>query len=380
MKINKVEFNYLKPQWQAIKNQVKEDFEELYETSDFILGSPVLEFEKNFSKWDQTKYSIGVSNGTDGLEIAARAFQFEEKETAVFIPANTFIATFIGIQKALPNADYYLVDCDEYFQINCDILETQLSKQAKNYQEIIVSTVHLYGCTSDMKRIIDLQNKYNFKIIEDCSQAHGAISSSGNQVGSDGDIGVFSLYPGKNLGAMGDAGILTTNSQAYYNLILSLRNLGSVKKYDHELFSGNHRLDTMQAVVLNHKLNFIDQWTDQRILTANRYHSKINNSEVINFVNPNYCKKNVYHLYPVLTNNRDEFQKYLSSHGIPTIIHYPIPLYNSKALLDFPFKYRNENPLSDKYSKTVLSIPMHPFITLEQSDYVINTINNYRCI
>lgn len=377
MGMNKVEFNYLKPQWEAIRNEANADFEKLYDASDFILGSKVLEFEKNFSLWNHSKYSVGVSNATDGLEIAARAFQFERRKTAVFLPANTFIATFIGIYKALQNADYYLVDCDEYFQINVSILEYQLDKHASEYEEIIVAPVHLYGCTSDMKKILDLQLKHGFKIIEDCSQAHGAISSSLNSVGSDGDIGVFSLYPGKNLGAMGDGGILTTNSDYYYNLMLSLRNLGSIKKYVHEFLSGNHRLDTMQAIVLNHKLKFIDQWTEQRISIANTYHASINNSKVANFLNPSYCLKNVYHIYPLRVIDREQFQNYLSDNGIPTLVHYPITLYNSKALYDFPFKYRTENPLSDEYSKTVLSIPMHPFITDEQAEYVVTTINKY---
>jgi dTDP-4-amino-4,6-dideoxygalactose transaminase len=374
---NIVEFNYLKPQWEAIKNEVNVEFEKLYETSDFILGPKVSEFERNFAAWNNSKYAVGVSNATDGLEIAARAFQLEERKTAVFIPANTFIATFIGIYKAIPNADYYLVDCDEYFQLNVSVLEMQLAKHATTYEEIVVAPVHLYGCTSDMNRLLELRTKFGFKIIEDCSQAHGAISSSDNPVGTDGEIGVFSLYPGKNLGAMGDAGVLTTSIDDYYNRLLSLRNLGSVKKYIHEHFSGNHRLDSIQAIVLDIKLKFIDKWTDQRIETANRYQSEIIHSDLINFSNPSYCKKNVYHLFPVRVDTRDEFQKYLSDNGIPTIVHYPITLYNSKSLLDFPFKYRRENPLSDEYCKTVLSIPMHPFLTKEQIDYVINTINKY---
>jgi dTDP-4-amino-4,6-dideoxygalactose transaminase len=377
---NIVEFNNLKPQWEAIKKEVNAGLEKLYETSDFILGIPVSEFERNFAVWNHSKYAIGVSNATDGLEIAARAFKLEDKKTAVFIPANTFIATFIGIYKAIPNADYYLVDCDEFFQINVSILEVQLAKHASSYEEIIVVPVHLFGCTSDINRILKLQTKFGFKIIEDCSQAHGAISSSNNPVGSDGEIGVFSLYPGKNLGAMGDAGVLTTDQDKYNKRLLSLRNLGSVKKYIHEQFSGNHRLDTIQAIVLNQKLKFIDQWTEQRIEVANRYQSEINNSSLTNFTNPSYCNKNVYHIYPVRVDSRDEFQEYLSGNGIPTLVHYPITLYNSKALLDFPFEYRSENPLSDEYSKTVVSIPMHPFMTKEQIDYVIDTVNKYQCI
>jgi dTDP-4-amino-4,6-dideoxygalactose transaminase len=161
---NIVEFNYLKPQWEAIKNEVNAGLEKLYETSDFILGPPVSKFERNFAVWNHSKYAIGVSNATDGLEIAARAFQLEGKKTAVFIPANTFIATFIGINKAIPNADYFLVDCDEYFQINVSILEIQLAKHASSYEEIIVAPVHLFGCTSDMNRILELQTKFGFKL------------------------------------------------------------------------------------------------------------------------------------------------------------------------------------------------------------------------
>lgn len=372
-----IEFNNIRPQWEAVETLVNEEFKKLHNTAEYILGPSVKEFETAFKDWNHSLYAVGVSNATDGLELAARSLNVDKVTVAVYLPANTFIATFIGIYKALPDADYFLIDCDEYFQLNVDLLEQALAKNDNKYEKSIVVPVHLYGCTVDMARILELKSKYQFLIIEDCSQSHGSISSSAHTVGNDGDVSVFSLYPGKNLAAIGDAGVLTTNTETIYNKLLSLRNLGSTKKYVHEYFSGNHRLDSIQAIVLKHKLKFIDDWTENRRNVAKIYHENINNNKIENFTNPSYCLKNAYHIYPLRSSEREKFQAYLDREGVPTLVHYPIPFYDSTALKEFPFKYRSETRLSDKYSKTVLSIPMHPFMSKEQVNTVVDVINQY---
>jgi dTDP-4-amino-4,6-dideoxygalactose transaminase len=369
-------FNNLKPQWDAIKEEALIEINNLFESSAFILGEQVDAFEKKFSSWNNSTFSVGVSNGTDGLEIAARSLNMKDR-SAVFIPANTFIATFIGIYKVYPNADYYLVDCDDSYLMNVDVLENVLSQVSDNYDNLLVVPVHLYGATVDMQKLMYLKSIFGFYIIEDCSQAHGAISNTGKFVGNDGDVNVFSLYPGKNLGAAGDAAVITLNNEKLYKRILKLRNLGSDVKYNHELFSGNHRLDTIQAIILSLKLDYFDNWTADRIDVANYFSDNINNSKIIKPVVPDYCKKHVYHIYCVrVTNNRKKIITYLNKLNIPTLIHYPIPLFLSSALKDIPFK-NADNQNTIEYSDQILSLPIHPFVQLEEAAYITEVLNNY---
>ena len=291
----KILFNDLKPQWDSIKDKALYEINDLFETSDFINGKKVKFFEDEFCIWNKCKYSVGVSNGTDGLEIAARVLNLNNK-IAIYIPANTFIATFTGMYKAYPNADYFLIDCDSNYLMDIDRLEFVINNNHMDYDHSVVVPVHLYGASVDMVKLLKLKSKYNIYIIEDCSQAHGAITNTNSNVGNDGDIGVFSLYPGKNLGAAGDAGIVVTNNKDYYNLLLSYRNLGMTKKYHHDFFSGNHRLDTIQAIILSNKLNYFDEWTNKRIHVAKKYNELIVNSKILKPNLPNYCLKHVYHI------------------------------------------------------------------------------------
>lgn len=371
----KIDFNNLKYQWDSIKNRTLNEMDEMFTNSSYILGKQVKDFEKKFCDWNQSKYSIGVSNGTDALEIASRALDLNGK-IAVFLPSNTFIATFIGVYKVYPNASYYLVDCDDNYLMDINILESLIEDVNNKYDNILVVPVHLYGATVDMKRLKELANRFNLWLLEDCSQAHGAVSNSGNKVGNDSHVSAFSLYPGKNLGAAGDAGIITTNDNLLNDKILKLRNLGSVIKYNHEIFSGNHRLDTIQAIVLKNKLEFFDKWTNHRIEIANNFTNNINNDKIILPQIPLYCEKHVYHIYCVRVKDRSDFMKYLMEKDIPTLIHYPIPFFKSKALNSIEFKNSSYKNALD-FANQIVSLPIHPFITKNQSDYIINTINTY---
>ena len=369
-------FNNLKPQWDKIKNKTLKEINDLFENSDFINGEKVKSFEDDFSKWNKSKYSVGVSNGTDGLEIAARVLNLNKK-IAIYIPTNTFIATFTAMYKAYPKADYFLVDCDSTFLMDVDQLSSLINSNYNNYDHSLVVPVHLYGAAVDMHKLLNLKDKYKFYIIEDCSQAHGSITNTNSMVGNDGDLGVFSLYPGKNLGAAGDAGIVVTNNKRYFKLLLSYRNLGMTKKYHHDFFSGNHRLDTIQAIILSNKLNYFDKWTRMRIDIASKYNRLINNPKVLKPELPNYCIKHVYHIYCVRVKNRNKFIDYLTLHNIPFIIHYPIPLHKSLALKNIKFKYVGDNN-TIKFSNEILSLPLHPFITDDEVNFVSNIINKYK--
>jgi len=369
-----IKFNDLSKQWDIIKEDVSPKLEELFKKSDFIGGKAIDEFEKNFAKFCNTKYAVGVSNGTDALKISLAALDIESP-CGVIIPANTFIATTLAITY-LSNIKYeiILIDCDQYYQIDVVSLESYLKKYRKNWKSCVIIPVHLYGHPADMKRILEIAEEFNCFILEDASQAHGSVVLN-KKVGGLGDISAFSLYPGKNLGAAGDAGIITTNIEELFNKVKALRNYGSFKKYHYEYRGWNNRLDTIQAIILDSKLKYLDKWNNMRIDVANGYNSLLNDNEII--ITPKsapYIDKQIYHIYAIRVKDRDNFQKHLSDHGIPTIIHYPIPIQKTK-----PFKhldcFDNKNTL--QFANELISLPIYPFLNDEELEYIAKTINNY---
>ena len=221
----RVLFNNLNAQYLEIKDNLSESFDKLFNDSSYIGGPMVEEFEKEFSKYIGTKYSIGVSNGTDAIMLAVKGLCIEES-TIIYIPANTFVATIFGAEQALPNARVELIDCNEDYLIDVQKLEDRLELTRKLYKNSIIMPVHLYGKSCDMAKIIDLANKYESYIVEDASQSHGSTILN-KKTGSFGHVSAFSLYPGKNLGAMGDAVIITTDSEEIFKTIKKFRNLGS---------------------------------------------------------------------------------------------------------------------------------------------------------
>ena len=367
----KVEFNNLKAQWDLVKNPCLSKIKSLFDNSDFILGNSVFEFENSFSNYVGCEYSVGTSNGTDALKLATQSLGLHSESTLVIIPANTFIATILGVEQALPSSKFMLIDCNEYHQIDTFLLEKILSEHRKFFHNCVIVPVHLYGYTCDMDHIKKIANTYDCAIIEDSSQAHGA-KYKGKMVGTFGNASAFSLYPGKNLGAAGDAGIITTNSEDTSNKLKLLRNLGADKKYHHEIKAGNHRLDTIQAIVLLEKLKFLDKWNQSRRDVVQRYENGISNPKVKLPITPEYCIP-VHHVYPVTVDNRNNFQQFLSLNGIQNMVHYPIgigdtPMYQHIKL---------PNSKSKFYNDTMVSIPIHPFLEEKQIDHIISTINKY---
>lgn len=367
-----VNFNNLYLQNIKIKNKSFKRLNELITSSSFILGNDVKIFEDNFRNYIGTKYAVGVNSGTDAIKLCCRSLDISG-ELIIFVPANSYIASYTGAYEAYPDAHFEFVDCDEYFQINVKDLETKLLKN-KNFANKIVIPVHLYGHSCNMKKIIELKNKYDFHIVEDCSQSHGSITNLNKKTGSIGIVNAFSLYPGKNLGGLGDAGIITTDSEIIYNRLLSLRNIGSIQKYVHNDFGYNSRLDTIQSIFLDEKLKYLDRYNNRRIKIAKEFLSKINNILITLPIKSSYCKRHVYHLFVLRCEFRNELQKYLTEKGIQTVIHYPKCIYDNNYLL----KYKSECPNADLFAKQIISIPMHPFLDDSEMNYIINTINEFK--
>lgn len=365
-----IQFNDLKRQWDLIKDDCLNDINLLFENSNFILGKQVDEFEKEFAHFIGCKYAIGVSNGTDAIKLSAQSLDLKGKNLFI-IPSNTFVATIFGVEQAYPEATFEMIDCDEYHQLDMGLLESRLSDVCHEYDNIVIVPVHLYGYTVDIDRLQDIGVRYNCKILEDSSQSHGA-EYKGCKTGSFGDVSAFSLYPGKNLGAGGDAGIITTNNPEIYRKLLKLRNLGSSKKYTHTLKGSNNRLDTIQAIVLKHKLNFLDNWNQARRDIVEIFDSQINNPLIIKPQTPKNCNP-VHHIYPILTDDRDDFINYLNKKGIESGIHYPIIISKMDMYLD----HFSIDDKSYEFSQKMVSLPIHPFLSEGQIDYICDQVSRY---
>ena len=371
----KILFNDLPAQWAEIKEKCSPAVEELLGSGSYI-GGPFLErFETSFASYTGRKYAVGVSNGTDALKLAIQAFEFYGSTTDVIIPANTYIADALAVSHQ-PKGKFNitLIDCDDLFQLDLKKTEQYLSTSRETYDNCILLPVHLYGHPTDMQAVKSLSRKYHCKIIEDASQSHGARSRD-EMVGTHSDMCAYSLYPGKSLGAMGDAGIITTDNTDHHRKICELRNYGSHKKYYNNDLGWNNRLDPLQAVFLNHKLPHLDKWNVKKGEIAKKYSTQITSPFVTTPVNDVHVSRNVYHIYPILTDRRDELQSYLLDREIPTIIHYPIPIQKSE-----PFKHLDSpsNPITCGRAQKLLSLPMHPYLENEEIEYITTTINEFK--
>ena len=367
----KIPFNDLQSQWNLIKEDCYNDFDLLFDKSNFILGSWVKEFEDKFAEYVNCKYAVGVSNGTDAITLASRALSLKGK-TLTIIPANTYVATILGMEQGLICTDVKLIDCDMYHQMDISLLEECLIENSHKYDNIVIVPVHLYGYTCDMTNIMKLSEEYNCIVLEDASQAHGA-KHNNKTVGSFGKVSAFSLYPGKNLGAAGDAGIITTNDKDIYEKLLYLRNIGSVEKYEHVVKGYNHRLDTIQAIILKHKMQHIESWNESRRKIVKNIIQRVSNEKVTFPLCPQDCLP-VHHIFPVIVDCRTSFQKYLDDNEVQHGIHYPIlieemPMYNH--LQKIP------NKLAYEFSKKMVSLPIHPFMNDREIEYLCDVLNQY---
>jgi len=363
-----VKFVDLNRQYQSIKEEVNAAIQKVLEKGDFILGDSVKEFEASFARFCNSKYAVGVDNGTTALELALKTLEIGPGDEVITV-ANTFIATTLAISAV--GATVVLVDAYPDTQlIDISKVEAALTKKTK-----AILPVHLFGQTVDMDAVMDIAKRHNLFVVEDCSQAHGA-THNGKICGTFGDIACFSLYPGKNLGAYGDAGVLVTNSEAYQKKLMMMRNYGSTVKYYHDFLGKNARLDTVQAAVLNVKLKYLDSWNAKRNANAAKYNEMLKGVGDLKLPTTKPYNYAVHHLYVVQTDRRDELQKYLNSKGVQCVIHYPIPVHLQKAYADLN-KPAGSFPVTETLATRILSLPMHPDLTPDDIAYVVSTVKDF---
>lgn len=322
-------------------------------------------FTKNFANFCGTKFALGVANGLDALNLIIKAYGLG-KGDEIIVPANTYIATILAISEN--GCTPILVEPDiKTYNINPDKIEEKITPKTK-----AIMVVHLYGQAVQMGKIWELAKKYNLKIIEDSAQAHGAIYQ-GKRTGNLGDASGFSFYPGKNLGCMGDGGAVTTNDEELFNKIKAIANYGSDRKYHHIYKGVNSRLDEIQAAVLDVKLKHLDSDNNKRREISKYYRENIKNPKII--LPETYDEKShVWHIFAVRTENRDEFQQYLTENNIQTIIHYPTPPHKQGA-----YKEWNDLsfPITEEIHNTILSLPISPVMMGSEVEKVVEVVNEY---
>lgn len=364
----KIPFVDLKAQYKSIKEEIKLEVEKVFQNTNFILGEPVAEFEKNFAGFCNSKFCIGVASGTDALQLALRVLGIG-KGDEVITAANTFVATVFAISYV--GASPVLVDIDpDTYNIDLDKIEEKITPHTK-----AIIPVHLYGRAVNMKKLLVLADKHNLKIVEDACQAHGS-KFDGKKVGSFSILGCFSFYPGKNLGAYGDGGAIVTSDRGLYDKLKMMRNYGSPRKYHHDIIGYNSRLDTLQAAILGVKLKYLDEWNEKRLANARLYNQKLNGIGDLILPNIDGSESHVFHLYVIRTKKRDELLKYLRDNGVQCGIHYPIPIYALGAYSSLGLTKR-DFPITGQFSKQILSLPMFPELTEGQIDRVVDVIKRF---
>ncbi len=332
----------------------------------YVLGTEMEEFEMQFAEYMGVRNCVALNSGTDALILAFRAMGIGPGDE-VICPAGTYIASVIGITEngGIP----VFVDMDDCMEIDAGRIEEKITDRTK-----AILPVHLYGQCSQMDKIVEKVKKYDLMLIEDCAQCHGS-TYNGQLAGTFGDIGCFSFYPTKPLGAYGDAGAIITDSDNLAERIRLLRNYGSKVKYHNEINGVNSRMDEIQAALLKVGLKYLDRGNENRRRQAQMYMDGIKNSKVI--IPPVYQKSyHVYHLFPVLVEERDRFQEYLSQNGIKTQIHYPIPPYVAECYREWGYKWE-DFPNAARFARQEVSLPIYVGMPDEEAQYVIDVINNF---
>lgn len=389
-----IKFLDLKKVNQPFESAFKQKMEHFLEYGWYILGKEVKLFEESFAQYCGSKHCIGVGNGLDALVLILKAnihLGKIQKGDEVIVPSNTYIATILAVLEA--DLVPILVEPRlETYNLNPDLIEAKITSKTK-----AILPVHLYGQLCEMDKINAIAKKHNLLVIEDAAQAHGAVLSQKSKDKRQKGLWIsekspdvnyqlpitqkpkpenpkaYSFYPGKNLGALGDAGAITTNDDELAEVIVSLRNYGSKVKYENELIGVNSRLDELQAAFLNVKLPELDKENQIRREITKQYLSEIKNEKII-LPFWDYSKNHVFHLFVVRTKNRNELKEYLFNNGIETMIHYPIPPHKQKALKDWnSLSY----PISEKIHEEVLSIPLNGTLTEAEINKIIATLNNY---
>ncbi len=357
----------LKGQHQQIKKEVFEAFEKVYDTTAFSGGPFVEEFEKKFAAFCHTKYAVGVNNGTSALYLAMLALGIG-KGDEVIVPANTFIATAWAVSYT--GATPVFVDCtDDTWQIDAAKIEEKINANTK-----AVVGVHLYGQPFDIESVAAICHKHGLYLVEDAAQAQGA-QYKGIPVGCFGEMACFSFYPGKNLGACGEAGGITTSKDVYYKHLLSLRNHGSEVRYYHDEIGFNMRMSGLEGAALTVKLKYLRGWNNRRKEIARRYQNEIDNIQITVQAQPEWAAS-VYHLFVITTDDRDRLSKYLNENNIYPGLHYPVPCHLQKAYSHLKYQ-EGDCPNAEYLASHCLSLPMYAELTDKEVEHVIDVLNRY---
>ncbi|MBP6016450.1 MAG: DegT/DnrJ/EryC1/StrS family aminotransferase [Candidatus Promineofilum sp.] len=362
-----IPFVDLRAQYRQIQGEVDPAVLAVMQRGDFILGGAVAEFERTFADYCGVKYCVGVDSGYSALEMIVRAYDIGPGDE-VITAANTFIATVLAISNA--GATPVLVDCDpETYNIDVTKIEAAITPRTK-----AIMPVHLYGQMADMDAILAIARRHNLYVFEDAAQASGA-RYKGRRAGSLGDAAAFSFYPGKNLGAYGDGGAVTTNDPDVAEKIRLLRNIGQKVKYFHEIKGFNHRLDTMQAAVLGVKLPYLDGWNAGRRRAAATYADLLADLPLLTpTTSPD--GEHIFHLYVVRVADREALMDHLKSKGIATGLHYPIPIHLQPAYAELGYKL-GDFPVTEAYAELIVSLPIFPELDDDKVAYVAGAIREH---
>lgn len=363
-----VPFVDLQAQYQRYKPELDAAALAVFGRGDFILGQDVRLFEEEFAAFCGVKHAIGVDSGLSAIDMALRAFDIGEGDEVITV-ANTYIATALGISAA--GATPVLVDCDpRTYNIDPARIEAAITSRTR-----AIIPVHLYGQTVDMDPILEIAKKYHLRVFEDAAQAHGS-RYKGRRAGTMGDAAMFSFYPGKNLGAYGDAGAVVTNDDEAAQKLKMLRNYGQSKKYHHDLKGYNRRLDTVQAAVLRVKLKYINEWNQARNRHAAYYSDRLRDTEY-GLPHLGEGSESVWHLYVLRTARRDELVQYLAERNISAGIHYPIPIHLQPAYKELNY-VKGSFPVSEECAPQIISLPMYAELTTAQMDHVVDALKSFQ--
>ena len=360
-----ITFAGLAGEYEAIGDDLAREMRRVVERGWFVLGESVARFEEEFSRYVGAKYGVGVNSGSDALFLALWALGVGDGDEVITV-SHTFISTADAIVRN--GAKPVFVDIDpETCCIDASLIEDKVTSRTR-----AILPVHLYGQSSDMDAIMGIARRHGLHVVEDACQAHGA-EYRGMKLGSIGDLGCFSFYPAKNLGAFGDGGMVVTNDGALADKLRMIRNYGQPEKYHHDFVGVNSRLDEIQAAILSAKLNYLDRWNQSRRRIAEMYRAALDGTGLALPVEKEYAK-HVYHLYVIRSGARDGLEQRLLESGIPTQIHYPIPVHMQKAYDGLgPFA---DLPATEKACREILSLPMHPFLSDDQVAYVAEQIRD----
>jgi dTDP-4-amino-4,6-dideoxygalactose transaminase len=366
--IKGVPFLDLQAQHRALSAELNQAVQGVLSRCDFILGASVGTFEKSFAGFIGAEYALGVSNGLDALRVALLALEIGPGDE-VILQANTYIATALAVSSV--GARPVLVDCEgDTYRIAVNQIEPAITSRTR-----AIMPVHLTGMAADMDPIMDLARRRGVDVIEDAAQAQGTRYKD-RPCGAIGRIGCFSFYPGKNLGACGDAGALTTNERGLAERMSQLRNYGQREKYHHAQKGLNARLDTVQAAILSVKLAHLAKWNAARAANAAIYRELLAGVGDVRVQTAAADSTHIYHLFVIETSRRDDLQRHLTERGVGTIIHYPIPIHLQQAYADLGYS-RGAFPVAERLAASMLSLPMFPELSREQIEYVVGAIKEF---